>query len=351
MTIQPIETLSPDAELALSAQETAQARSRIYTLCSRLFLHGPTPALEQAVMAVPELAAAYTPTVDPDQAAAGHQALFGFEIFPYQSIFLDPSGLLGGDESVRVQRSYTQCGFAPATSAESPDHIGHELACMAHLCTAESEALADERAAVVQQVRQLQLDLLQNHLLQWLPPLVLAIQRQQQPFYRALADLTLALVDHHLTEVQDGHLSVVATRDTAEHAATALPQADPTWLEEHNTSLQDIAAWLLRPVYSGLFLSREDLGRLARRHQLPRGFGDRALLLVNLLRAAIKYQCLDPLLTDLHDLVTAEAVSYQRLATQLESSALWLASWHERTTATASLILQMKNLAAQQEQN
>lgn len=340
MSLQSNESRLPTPATALSIGEVVQARGYSYALCSRLFLHGLTPALAPAVAAIPELAVTCPADIDPDQAAADHQALLGFALFPYQSIFLDPSGLLGGEESVRVQHSYTHYGFVPVTSTEAPDHIGHELACLAFLCAAESDAWEDQRTGIVQQVQRLQVDFLQNHLLRWLPPLVLAMQRQHQPFYAALAELTLALVDHHLTEMHDRRVhGTVAT-------ATFTLSPAPMLLEERTTTLADIVNWLLAPPYSGLFLSRDDLGRLARRYQLPRGFGERALLLTNLLRSAIKYDCFGALITDLHTLVNTEAQAYQRFADEMPASTPWLARWQAQTTATAALLLRINTLAA-----
>jgi len=319
----------------LSAGEVARARSYTYTLLSRLFFQGLTPEVAPAVAVIPALAAAVTANFDPDQAAADHQALLGFALFPYQSIFLDPSGWLGGEEGVRVQQSYAHCGFAPTGTAESPDHIGHELACMAFLCAAESDAWEDGRSAVVLRIQRLQVDFLQKHLLRWLPPFALAIQRQQHPFYAALAELTLALVDSQLAEKED----------TAPAAPFHLP-ATPALLEERTTTLQDIAQWLLCPPDSGLFLSRDDLGRLARRYQLPRGFGERALLLTNLLRSAIKYGCFPAVIDDLHALVTAEAQAHQRLGQTMPALGAYTNVWEGQLTATAAFLVRISALAA-----
>jgi TorA maturation chaperone TorD len=82
--------------------------------------------------------------------------------------------------------------------SEQGDHIDHELGYLAFLCAAESEALEDGKQPIATQIRHLQANFLTNHLLQWLPPLVLAVQRQNHPFYGALAALTLALADDHL---------------------------------------------------------------------------------------------------------------------------------------------------------
>lgn len=335
MTMQPPNDPFIGPATSLSAIDLARARSYTYSLLSRLFLQGLTPDLAPAIAAIPELAATSAANVDPDQTAADHQALLGFALFPYQSIFLDPSGLLGGEESVRVQQSYGQYGFTPATTGESPDHIGHELACLAFLCAAESDAWEDQRSHTAQRIQRLQFEFLQTHLLRWLPPFALALHRQQNPFYTALAELTLALVDSQLAA---GHQVVAAPPF---HLLSA-----PPLLEDRATTLQEIAQWLLCPPYSGLFLSRDDLGRLARRHQLPRGFGDRALLLTNLLRSAIKYDCFEALITDLHALIRAEEQAYERFADEMPASSPWLERWQTQTSATATLLLHINTLAA-----
>ena len=115
-------------------------RGHTYELLSRLYLEGITGETLPYVEAIPELAAKLSEEFDPDEAAADYQHLFGFNIFPYQSIFLDPAVLLGGQVTDDVTRSYRAAGFILDSMAESADHIGHELQFMAVLCTAESEA-------------------------------------------------------------------------------------------------------------------------------------------------------------------------------------------------------------------
>ncbi|HFQ92410.1 MAG TPA: hypothetical protein ENK32_00240, partial [Anaerolineae bacterium] len=99
--------------------EIAQARSRSYQLLSRLFLQGVTPEILSMVQAAPELAAALPDPVDFDELAAVHYQLFGMNVFPYESIFLDDSGLLGGRVTDGVIRSYGRFGFTADTAVDS----------------------------------------------------------------------------------------------------------------------------------------------------------------------------------------------------------------------------------------
>jgi TorA maturation chaperone TorD len=171
----------------LSPGEVALARHHTYALLSRLFFEGLTAELRPyAVELVGE--AATTTGFNADEAAAAHHNLFRFNVFPFQAIFRDASGLLGGEESGRVRAAYAEAGFR--VDAE-PDQIGHELGLLAFLCGAEAEARQDGREEAAAHARRLQKGFLQAHLLLWLPPFAAALERAGQPFYAALAALTL----------------------------------------------------------------------------------------------------------------------------------------------------------------
>ena len=111
-------------------------------------MQGLTAVSLPYLQTIPDVAAVLPADFDEDQAAADHYQLFGFNVFPYQSIFLDPAGLLGGSITDEVVRSYSQAGLSvgPAgnqATDESPDHLGYELRLMAFLCAAEADAWRD----------------------------------------------------------------------------------------------------------------------------------------------------------------------------------------------------------------
>jgi putative dimethyl sulfoxide reductase chaperone len=182
----------------LSASDIALARHHTYTLLGRLYADGLTAELLPYAKellgetAVTQYAIPNT-QYDPNEAAATHHTLFRFNIFPYQSIFCDASGLLGGAESERVRAAYLESGFETA----EPDHIASELHFLAFLCAAEAEARQDGLMAIAAQCQTRQANFLRDHLLTWLPPFVIALEQAGQPFYAALATLTLDFVADH----------------------------------------------------------------------------------------------------------------------------------------------------------
>lgn len=321
------------SSLSFSPAELARARGRTYQLLSQLYLHGLTGETYPVVASVPELAGALAEPFDPDQAAAAHQHLFGFNVFPFESFFLDPSGLLGGPVTEAVLRDYGQVGYDVFDAAESADHVGHQLGLLAALSAAEAEAYKSHQAEVghglaSQRLARQGSRFLQAHLLRWLPPLSLAVEQQEQPFYAALARLTLTFVLDH------------AGAETAQAlVAVQLPQG-PDLLGDERTSLGDIAAYLLTPAYSGLYLSRDDIGRLAREQRLPRGFGERRQMLLNLLRSAAQYDGLETILDRLIDLCTGWSAAYAEMGPIGRP-------WQRRAEETGRLLAEMGQRVAQ----
>lgn len=275
--------------------------------------------------AVPELEPYLASPFDADVAAADHHHLFGFNVFPFEAIFRAQDGLLGGAVSEAVAESYRRAGYAPELAASSADHVGYELELMAFLCGAEADAWQDGVQAAVQRAQALQRDFLHAHLLPWLPPLALALRRQGNAFYAAVADLTLALAADHATAL--GGLP----------GAWALPDLPPQ--DEAQTGLREIAQMLLAPVSSGLYLSRDDLGALAQALRLPRGFGGREQMLVNLLRAAAQYDTLDALIERLEQVIEEWRRHYR---TMIDPAIVpYALAWEARAAATAGFLRQM----------
>ncbi len=309
------------------AQRVAVAYSRLYELLRALFLHGLTPDLLPQVTTIAELRAALPPHYAADEAAAAYQTTFGFNVFPYQSIFLDPAVLLGGAESAAIRQFYAAAGYAPDLSMGEPDHIGHELGLLAHLCGAEADALEDGQPRAAEEARTLQQRFLDENLLWWLPCFAAALQRQPDPFYAALADVTLALVTAHRAA-----LPAAAARAVPRLPTCSQPLDDP------ETGLREIAGFLATPVCSGIYLSRDDIAALARAASLPRGFGDRRLLLTNLLRAAAEFTSLPAVVTGLREMVGAFEVAYTRYGAGGAPCAAVAAAWLDRVAACAALL-------------
>jgi putative dimethyl sulfoxide reductase chaperone len=332
----------------LSASEIALARHHTYTLLGRLYADGLTTELlpharellgETAVapfhtLTTPEASYALRTThYDPDESAATHHTLFRFNIFPYQSIFRDASGLLGGAESERVRAAYLESGFETA----EPDHIAAELRFLAFLCAAEAEARQDGLMTITAQCQTRQANFLRDHLLTWLPPFVVALEQVGQPFYTALAALTLDFVTDHTTAVG---ATLVVAQDTVAHDAPGQAQDLP--LQDAKTSLKDIARYLTTPPHSGLYLSRDAIGDLARAHNLPRGFGGRQQMLSNLLYTAVQYDSLNEVLAGLTAVMQQWQTFYTSQVGQHRHLTAFIAPWQARLQATIRLLNTMQ---------
>jgi TorA maturation chaperone TorD len=317
--------------------ELAQARGRAYALFARLYQKGLTTDLLPLVAEIPELAeGAHLKDYDADEAAGDHYNLFGFNVFPYASVFLDESATLGGRVTQNVLSFYHKGGFDIALESESADHIALQLQFLAFLSAAEGEALEDELVHVALSIKQLQRRFMDEHLMTWLPAFVLAIRQQGDVFHRNLANLTIEMVLHHREDLGNDLL--------ATETRFSLPPA-PDILADEKTSLKDIAAYLVIPAYSGLYWSRADITRLARSQSLPRGFGSRQQMLTNLLRSAADYDQFPALLEEIRALVAMWMQSYQILADSRGEpfAKIWLERLETTDRLLSLLNKEMKN--------
>ncbi len=324
----------------LPEQETAQARAHAYTLFQRLFLEGLTGELLPYCRELPALAQALEllgEAFDPDQAAADHFQLLGYNVFPYESAFLAPDASLGGAVSAGVFAFYQELGLSRIDRPESPDHISLELGCLAFLASAEAEARQDGQPSQARRMQALQRRFLDEHLLGWLPGLALAIRGQGQTFYTALVELTMDLAVAHRRDLED--------ISGAPGWGFRLPPP-PSLLEDDRTGLKEIARYLLTTAWSGLYLSREQIARLARRRQLPRGFGDRRVMLSDLLQVAADYERLPEVLDDLAEQVSVWQVAYRAHLADGPPLAGYARHWLGRLEATAGLLGRMRAAAA-----
>lgn len=313
----------------MDKSQIAQARRASYALFGRIFLKGAS--VEDVALLKASLDFSPGPEMlEPDLLAARHYNLFGMNVFPYEGIFLDDSGLLGGQAADEVLGSFADFGFEVDTTSESADHLGNELTALAALCQAEADSRKANLQPLIQSRQDWQRDLLETHLLRWLGPFVLAVRQQGDDFFTAVANLTFDLAVHHYTELGPG--AAVARKN--------LPHP-PEILHDDKTGLKEIAHYLITPSYSGFYLSRDDIGRLGRQLNLPRGFGDRQQLLVNLMRTAVQYNSLPNLLDSLANLAAQWQAAYQETVNSSPQLAPFTAVWQDRINLTRDMLAQI----------
>jgi TorA maturation chaperone TorD len=303
----------------LPAKDQALARSRIYGLLARLFVRG----VDRVSLAQLEQLG-WAPQGDPEdvleQLAAEHHSAFALDVFPYAGVFLDASASAGA-QADRVRGYYEQAGFHPKLDELAADHLGIALAFLSFVTGAQADALEDHKPKLATALDPLLAEFLDSCVLSYLPALVGALA---EGFWAFIANETLALVAEHRATLP-GPITPVRLLDSGD------PLADP------HTGLRQIAEHLLTPAASGVFATRTDIAGWARQQQLPRGFGSRVIMLDNLLRSAVEYGELAPLLATLDEFLAARDHALAQLAATCELD-LAVAPWRQALARTRALL-------------
>lgn len=311
----------------------ALARSRFYHLLSHLLLHGVTTEIHPLVQAVDELAEHLPTEFEPSTAGAEHQTLFGLNVYPFESVYLDASGMLGGDVTEQVAADFARLGYKPDSAAAAADHLGEELGLLAFLCGAEGDAEEDSATAIAGQMQHHQRTFLEAHLLRWLWPCALAIQHEAHPFYATVAELTVEFVSSHYAEIAE---------NTSPQTNFTLPDP-PDLLADEKTGMKEICDYLATPIYSGMFLSRTAMVRLGRSQNLPSGFGNRRQTLQNLFNSAAQYDGVGTLLDQMMDLCAADESTLQKWLDAEAVVGPFMGPWREQLGRTQQIFEQMKS--------
>ena len=164
-------------------------------------MQGLTAVLYPYVQKIPELRAVSPQPFNVDAAAASHHELFQFNVFAQESFFLSDDGLVGGEKTAVVQQHYSQRGYLLTAIDGDADHLGQELAFLAFLTAAEADAWESAQPEQAKQCQAQQKAFMQDHLLHWLMPCLLAIQEQSDSLFAELARLTEGLVLGHFEEL------------------------------------------------------------------------------------------------------------------------------------------------------
>jgi hypothetical protein len=316
---------------------TASARHHTYLLVSRLFLEGLTDDLLPFLEQIPELRAVTPRPFNPDESAAAHYGVFAHDIFPYESIFRDVSGLLGSIKADQVNTIYKRAGFHITADY---DHIGYELAFLAHLCHAEYGAMYAQEIEAADYFTHLQAVFLRDHLLYWLSPFTIALSYSDQSFFGTLAQLTQRLVYDHLLSIN--HTKAANIFSVSDNTNLA---EIPDILQNSQTNLKQIANFLVTPPHSGLYLGRSTIVALARERHLPRGFGSRQQMLSNLFHSAAQYDLVPSLLEDLATHTDTWGRKYDEQIGDFPEFGLWIQPWLQRLKNTSGILSEMRTLS------
>lgn len=300
-------------------------------LLAYFWLEELTPNEMETIAALPELAETLSggDAANLTSLAVDYQRLFGFNLPPYESIFIDPTAMLQAPATERVQALYRQAGWTPppGTRTGAPDQLGLELLALADWSEAGQISLA----------RQLHTE----HLALWLPPFVVALRRlAPPPFYATLAELTLDLL---LTTLPDVSQTLPAEpfpdlppppvyRGSDEPPLEVEPEGDDS------LGLRRLLSRLLVPREAGLYLSREEIARISRSLDLPVAMGERYRMLETLFRSAGQYELVPALVERLTTRLTETEAAYQQVAEAYPHWQPYAAAWVKRLGETKKMI-------------
>jgi TorA maturation chaperone TorD len=315
--------------------------------------------------------------------AVEYQRLFGFNLPPYESIFVDPSALLGAPAASLVQATYQRAGWQPPANSRTAasDHLGLQMLALADLWASAGLPSAAEAyhagsgsppALRSQDTRELgsrlesrlhaeaALALWQEHLALWAPAFLLTLRRlQPHPFYQALGESTLELLLAYLPERSSLSERGPAPQELFPELPPAprykanLPEADRDLeraeaeeIEAQNSPEQtgpgfkSLLRRLLAPREAGLYITRQDLAGLGLALDLPVGAGERYRMLQSLFELADQYDMLDQLLARLIGMLSDAGQDYAALARQFPAWSPYAQAWRSRLDASRQLLRQ-----------
>lgn len=265
--------------------------------------------------------------LDRAEEAARHYDLFGRNVLPFASSYLEATGQLGGIVSDFCLSTYSDSGFAADLSAASPDHFSVIFDFLAHL--SRVEAAGDPNAAGI--ARSEGRAFVNHFLLAAFHPFMRAVGRHRDTRYAAVLSGVWEVLLDYAGHSDDSATERWGVRDLLfesglEHEAppTALPADDDLDidLDDPNAKIRHIAAYLTNCARCGLYLSQTDMANLGAAHDIPRGFGSRTDTLENLMHSAIALEGLEELLGELRSLIQEERDTLRTLVAGLSATAL-----------------------------
>lgn len=281
----------------IAKRNPENARPLAYRLLADALQAGPTDQSRELLTASPRLREALSRYAESDALLADHQHAFGWSLTPLKGMFVAFDRQSGGSTTDRLVAAYREAGFSLDPRGDEPEHLSTLLRCLARIAADDSEGRAAAR-------------FIDSHLLDWLPAFARGVSRTGKAWPIALATQIEELVLEH-------------------RASLPLKVSGPSHLQssaDEEGDLRALAAWLATPAHSGLVLSRDDIARVGRSLNVPRGFGDRVQLILNLLRGAAHFEAIDELWRSLEEECASQAaaLSSERYREVTACTAVWV---------------------------
>jgi len=174
-----------------------------------------------------------------------YNAIFLEQLYPYASVYLDTSGMMGGEAVDRIAGFWRALGEPPPPE---PDHLGTLLGAYASLSEAVPEGTAPERATAAWE--HARAAFLWEHVLSWLPLWLAKLEQIGSPTYVAWGRLLGAWLTREAKLLQ-------LPEELPAHLRAA-PELTPP-----DDDAEAFIGALLSPVRAGFILTSTDLANLA----------------------------------------------------------------------------------------
>ncbi len=262
---------------------------------------------------------------DLEELAAVHFDLFQIQVAPYESIFLDDAGMVGGAIAEAVMDANRNFGCVVEANEFSLDHVGNELKVLSNLCLAAQLASSRNSQTELARAEQAQQEFLHTHLLRWIHPFVLVVRSQPVALFPGLAELLLECLHEHA----ESFAEMLPARSDEQ------PENEPS---PRFSSARKIAHWLSLPCQCGFFLDKRTITALGRSAGLPSGFGTRQDMMENLFESAAHYSSVPHLVENLKSLGSETEAAYREFSEKWPASKRHLDHWISLTTQTMTLL-------------
>ena len=144
-------------------------------------------------------------------------------------------------------------------------------------------------------------------------------------------------------------LEALLTQSPELQAEPAQLADSPPDLSNLSTSLGDLVDWLCSPTRCGLFLSSPILEQISRSYGVPRGFGPRRRLALNLLQSAAHYGKVDEVLDALSELFISHHSRLSQPPWMDGSPGLATEPWRARLQESSALLKEIQAMWSRQE--
>ena len=278
---------------------------------------------------------------DEDEFLCLHYETFGRQWPPYHAVFWSL------EEEKEMFRSHLFSFFEGEDefkkrvefNKESPDHIGIHFLFLSHLLKKEFESDCVKTKAKRKHF-------VKSYLFPFSIVLLLTLEREAAtPFKELAGDLFKRFAEDFKETLGEG----LSCREDIEAEIKLRREELFPLLNNKESGLKEITAYLLNPSKIGFFLGQKSLLNCARSCELPFGFGKRTELLLQLFYTSLDFEKLGSLIESLKEEVEKWVYFYKEKKKELEALSFYWEGLIARSNMAIELLTEMKSISEKKE--